>query len=148
MALLAWASGGLGLDEEIESHLHTTVRLFDEGDRRLGALDLSTLDPASSAFAGPHACGIAADLRFEPGEALTSVEGPWSTTLAPLERERVAVLACADFTTGRGHDYGSLASARIAGVCSPPAVHVALDAVEVSRGTGTFSIRARGRADR
>ena len=68
--------------------------------------------------------------------------------LVPLERERAAVLACAEFATSRGHDYGSLASARIAGVCSAPAVHVVLDAVEVSRGTGTFSIRARGRADR
>jgi len=47
--LLAWASGALGLDEENESHLRlrSAARLFDEGDRQLGALDvLSTLDPA------------------------------------------------------------------------------------------------------
>jgi len=144
--LLAWASGALGIDEEVPSHLRSAARLFDEGDRQLGALDvLSTLDPSSSAFA-VHL--LAADLRFEPGEHVTSVEGPWSTTLIPLERERVAVLACADFTTGRGHEYGSLTSTRMAGVCSGPAVRVTLEAIDISRGTGTFSIRARGRVER
>jgi len=144
--LLAWASGALGLDQEVPSHLRSAARLFDEGDRQLGAMEaLTALDPSGPALA-VHL--LAADLRFEPGELVTSVEGPWSTTLIPLERERVGVLACADFTTGRGHEYGSLTSARMAGVCSGPAVHIPLEAIDISRGTGTFSIRARGRVER
>ena len=143
--LLAWVNGALRIDEEVPSHLRTTARLFEEGDRQLGALDvLSTLDPASSALA-VHLLG--ADLRFEPGEVVTSV-GPWSMVLVPLERERVAVLACADFGTSRAHDLSALASALISGACSPPAVHVIFEAVDISRGTGTFSIRARGRVGR
>jgi len=144
--LLAWASGALGLDEALPTHLRTSAPILDEGDRQLGAVDvLSTLDAAASALAVRL---LAADLRFEPGELVTSVEGPWSTTLVPLERERVAVLACADFGTSRGHDLSALASALISGACSPPAVHVIFEAVDISRGTGTFSIRARGRVDR
>jgi hypothetical protein len=145
--VLAWATGALELDDEVPTHLRASARILDEGDRQLGALDvLSTLDLSSSSVA-VHL--LSADVRFEPGELLTSVEGPWSTTLVPRERERVAVLACADFGTSRGHEYSSLASARIGGVCSsPPAVHVTFDAVGISRGRGTFSIRARGRVDR
>jgi len=144
--LLAWASGALGLDEEVPSHLRSAARLFDEGDRQLGELDVfSRLDPASSAFA-VHL--LAADLRFEPGEFVTSVEGAWSTALLPLGRERVGVVASADFGTSRGHDLSALASARIAGACASPAVHVTFDAVDITRGRGTFSIRTRGLVDR
>jgi len=140
--LLAWASGALGLDGEVETHVRTSARILDEGGRQLGAMDLlSVLDSIGSSLA-VHL--LAADLRFEPGELVTSV-GPLATTLVPRERERVVVLACADFATSRGNDYSSLASTQISGACAPPAVHPALEAVDIARGTGTLSIRARAR---